>query len=61
VADQKRLCLQKTHENPKELDSEKQASFIEEYPELKESLKEGEVIVFLDGTHPQYQSQSAYG
>jgi transposase len=46
---------------PKKLDPEKQEAFVKKYHELKEHLKEGELILFMDATHPEYQSQSSYG
>jgi len=46
---------------PKQLDPEKQEAFTRKYHELKEHLKEGELILFMDATHPEYQSQSSYG
>ena len=46
---------------PGKLDPEKQEEFIAKYQELKRNLKEGEKIVFLDATHPEYQSQTVYG
>lgn len=46
---------------PVKLDPEKQEAFIKQYHELKENLEEEEKILFMDSTHPEYQSQSAYG
>jgi transposase len=46
---------------PKKLDPEKQEAFVKKYHELKGQLKDGELILFMDATHPEYQSQSSYG
>lgn len=46
---------------PHKVDLEKQAQFIEQYEELKKNLKEGEKIVFLDGTHPTQATKISYG
>lgn len=46
---------------PGKLDPLKQKAFIEQYLELKASLKEGEEIYFTDAVHPEYQSQSVAG
>lgn len=46
---------------PGRLDIEKQAQFIKEYESLKINLKEDEEIYFMDGVHPDYQSQAVCG
>jgi len=55
------FVYKKPKQIPKKLDPEKQEAFIEKYNELKEHLKEGEIILFMDAAHPEYQSQSSYG
>jgi len=55
------FVYKKPMEIPKKLDPEKQEAFVKKYHELKEHLKEGERIFFMDATHPEYQSQSSYG
>ena len=46
---------------PGKADSEKQRLFLEEYDKLKQEQKEDEVILFMDGVHPQHNSKPAYG
>ena len=46
---------------PGRFDVEKQAQFIKEYEALKANLKANEEIYFMDGVHPDYQSQSVCG
>jgi transposase len=49
------------HLVPRSVTVEKQEAFIEWYKEAKASLKEDEVILFMDGVHPDHQTQAAYG
>jgi transposase len=46
---------------PGKLDPEKQMHFVEKYEELKADLKPDEEIYFLDGVHPDFQSQAVCG
>ncbi len=46
---------------PGKLDPEKQATFIEEYKKLKNSLNPSDELYFLDAMHPEYQSQAVCG
>jgi transposase len=46
---------------PGKLDVAKQEVFIKAYEELKETIAEDEEIYFSDATHPQHQSQEAFG
>jgi transposase len=46
---------------PGKLDPERQAEFIEQYKELKGNLKPDEEIYFIDGVHPEHQSQAVCG
>ena len=54
-----------THKRPEKipgkLDPNKQALFIKEYEELKNSLPSSDKIYFLDALHPEYQSQAVCG
>jgi len=45
---------------PSKLDAEKQKAFKEAYDEFIHNLKEDEVLLFLDGVHPQHNTKSAY-
>lgn len=51
----------KPHGVPAKADAEKQAAFIEQYNSLKVSLTERDVMYFMDSSHPQHQTQLAYG
>jgi transposase len=46
---------------PGKLDPIKQSEFIELYKKLKASLGAKEELIFLDGIHPEYQSQAVCG
>lgn len=46
---------------PGKADVEKQEAFIEAYKELKEKKGENDPIYFMDGCHPQHNTQAAYG
>lgn len=51
----------KPHGVPAKADAEKQAAFIEQYNELKATLKPDEVIFFGDSVHPSHQTRLAHG
>jgi transposase len=51
----------KPHGVPAKADAEKQAAFREYYNHLKASLTDEDVLYFVDGSHPQHQTQLAYG
>jgi transposase len=51
----------KPHGVPAKADAEKQAVFREYYNDLKASLTDEDVLYFVDGSHPQHQTQLAYG
>lgn len=51
----------KPHGVPAKADAEKQAAFHEYYNGLKASLTDEDVLYFVDGSHPQHQTQLAYG
>ena len=51
----------KPHGVPAKAEQAKQEAFIEHYETLKSTLKEDEVIFFLDSTHPQHQTRLTYG
>ena len=46
---------------PAKLNEEKQKAFIEKYEELKASLDEDEVILFMDSVHPTQETKISYG
>jgi transposase len=46
---------------PGKANNEKQEEFIEKYTELKATKSEEDKIYFMDGCHPQHNSQPAYG
>ncbi|MBU0743744.1 IS630 family transposase [bacterium] len=54
-----------TYKKPKHIpgkaDKEKQTIFIEEYEDLKATKSTEDKIYFMDGCHPQHNSQPAYG
>lgn len=51
----------KPHGVPAKADAEKQAAFRKYYTELKASLGKDDVLYFVDSSHPQHQTQLAYG
>jgi len=51
----------KPHGVPAKADAIKQEAFIEEYTILKTTLRPNEVVYFVDSSHPQHQTQLAYG
>ena len=55
------FCYKKPHGVPAKADAEKQAAFREYYDDLKASLTDKDVLYFVDGSHPQHQTQLAYG
>ena len=46
---------------PGKFDAEKQQEFVKKYKGLKANMKEEDVNYFTDATHPQHNSQPAYG
>lgn len=46
---------------PSKADREKQESFVQEYNELRENLKQDEKIYFIDGVHPTHNTMPTYG
>jgi transposase len=46
---------------PQKIDLARQQQFIECYQELKNNLKEGEAIFFMDEVHPSHQAHAAHG
>lgn len=46
---------------PYTVDVEKQEAFIKLYKEMKEKKQEDEVILFIDGVHPDHQTQNVHG
>lgn len=46
---------------PGKADSQKQAEFLKRYADIKAKLKERDRVYFLDSTHPQHNTQPAYG
>lgn len=55
------FSYKKTRQVPSKGDIKKQEAFVQEYKELKKTLKEKDKIYFLDGVHPQHNSMPAYG
>lgn len=55
------FVYKKPKQIPGKADPKKQEAFIKEYEELKNTLKSGEQILFVDAVHPEYQSQLSYG
>ena len=51
----------KPHGVPAKADVGKQAEFVEAYHGLKNNLKPGESIHFVDSSHPQHQTKLAFG
>lgn len=51
----------KPHGVPAKADAEKQALFRQHYDKLKASLTHEDVLYFVDSSHPQHQTQLAYG
>jgi transposase len=49
------------HRVPHTVSVEKQEAFVKVYREMKSSLTENEVILFMDGVHPDHQTQAACG
>jgi transposase len=49
------------HRVPHTVSIAKQEAFVELYGEMKASLKEDEVILFMDGVHPDHQTQAVCG
>jgi len=46
---------------PAKLDADKQKTFIQYYEKLKASLKEDELILFMDSVHPTQATKISYG
>lgn len=46
---------------PAKADAAKQQQFLDEYLKLKSEIKKNDQIYFLDATHPQHNTRSAYG
>ena len=46
---------------PCKADVEKQKVFVEKYQELKNNLKQGDQIYFVDGVHPQHNTIATFG
>lgn len=46
---------------PSKITVKAQEAFIEKYQNLKENLSEEDQIYFMDGVHPQHNSQPSYG
>ena len=46
---------------PGKADAAKQEAFLEEYENLKQNSDEGDVILFMDATHPRHNPVASYG
>jgi transposase len=55
------FVYKKPRKCPAKLDTGKQQEFIERYEKLKNALTSDEVILFLDGVHPDHQTQAVHG
>ncbi|MCP4355804.1 MAG: winged helix-turn-helix domain-containing protein, partial [Proteobacteria bacterium] len=51
------FVYKKTKLIPSKADAEKQLGFVEEFNELKDNLKDNEVIYFGDAVHPQHNTK----
>jgi transposase len=51
----------KTSIVPGKLDPEKQKSFVKRYKRRYKNLSDDEIVYFLDGCHPTYNSHAGYG
>lgn len=49
------------HRVPHTVSVEKQEAFIKFYREMKSSLQEDRVILFMEGVHPDHQTQAVCG
>jgi transposase len=58
---QQGFCYKKPATVPGKMDPQKQEAFQHQYQTLKKELKTSEVILFMDGVHPAYQSQAVGG
>lgn len=54
------FVYKKTKIIPAKVDVSKQKTFIKEYETLKKTKDKDDVILFMDGAHPQYNSVSSY-
>lgn len=55
------FSYKRPHRVPRSVSVEKQEAFVQMYREMKASLKEDEVILFMDGVHPDHQTQAVCG
>lgn len=55
------FSYKQTKQVPGKADPEKQRAFLEQYEQIRASLKPGDALYFLDGSHPQHNSMPAYG
>lgn len=55
------FVYKKTKVVPGKADAEKQREFLKELEELKSSKDAEDKLYYMDGVHPQHNSQSAYG
>ncbi|MCP4160129.1 MAG: IS630 family transposase, partial [Deltaproteobacteria bacterium] len=55
------FVYKKTKLIPSKADAEKQQEFVEKFNELKDNLKDNEVIYFGDAVHPQHNTKPACG
>ncbi len=55
------FVYKKTKLIPSKADAEKQQEFVEKFNELKDNLKDNEVILFGDAVHPQHNTKPACG
>lgn len=49
------------HRVPRTVDVDEQEKFVERYRKMKSVLKKDEVILFMDGVHPDHQTQAVCG
>jgi transposase len=55
------FTYKKPEKVPGKLDPEKQKAFISYYKSLKDNISPEDAILFVDATHPEYQSQNVCG
>lgn len=55
------FVYKKTKQVPGKADPKKQEEFLAEYQKIKRNMSEMDELYFLDGSHPQHNSMTAYG
>jgi transposase len=55
------FVYKKTKQVPGKADEEKQKEFVSKYNKITKEIGQGDVVYFLDASHPQHNSMPAYG